>query len=283
MGAGSDRPVRAKTGREAGRHPIARETMDTKRPKTLTEAYPRLAAPFSSARVRWRTVEVDEQKGQVRVVPYVDATTVMDRLDEVVGPEGWSYDFDLLPDGTVKGKLTILGITKCNRGAIEGNDVSTADKVKGDASDGLKRAAVLFGIGRYLARVGPIWVPYDPATGTFEPPALPDWALPEEERGGKQPATTVRVDRPVQSTSPVGQTDEATPETGRVTAQDFWGLANQALKKGVSHEQIQDIARQANGDWGAALAQLQQVMTGQPEWLSGLAEDPGEALNELFG
>ena len=255
--------------------------MNTKQPKTLAEVFPQLAAPFPGARVRWRTVEVDEREGQVRVVPYVDATAVMDRLDEVVGPEGWSYDFDLLPDGTVKGKLTILGITKCNRGAIEGNDVSTADKVKGDASDGLKRAAVLFGIGRYLAQVGPIWVPYDPATGTFEPPALPDWALSEEERGREQPTTTVRANKPIQTTSPK-QADGA--PAGKVTARDFWTLANQALEQGVPHEQIQAIAQATNGDWNAAMAKLRQAMgADQPDWLAELAKDPTEDLEELFG
>ena len=257
--------------------------MDTKRPKTLTEAYPQLAAPFPSALVRWRAVEVDEQNGQALVVPYVEAAAVMDRLDQVVGPEGWSYDFELLPDGTVKGKLTVLGITKCNRGAVVGDNISAADKVKGDASDGLKRAAVLFGIGRYLARVGPVRVPYDPARRAFEPPQLPDWALPEDERGRAKPHGAAGAKAPETGEGASGPRQEEAADAPP-TARDFWSLANEALQQGVPNGEIQAIARGANGDWARAMDQLRQAMeANQPDWLPELVKGSAEDLEELFG
>ncbi len=134
---------------------------------TLGEEFPQLSTPFPGRLVRWRVLKVNQEKNRALVVPYIEASTIMDRMDEAAGPENWSYDFELLSDGTVKGKLTVLGITRCNRGAISGNNLSAADSAKGDTTDGLKRAAVLFGIGRYLTQVGAAWVPYDPGMRTF--------------------------------------------------------------------------------------------------------------------
>src|SRR5687768_5799743 len=57
-------------------------------------------------------------------LPYIDARSVMRRLDAVVGPGNWSFDFDLLsPDGKmVRGRLTVLGVTKCDAGEASGED-----------------------------------------------------------------------------------------------------------------------------------------------------------------
>ncbi|RTH99007.1 Rad52/22 double-strand break repair protein [Thermus scotoductus] len=93
------------------------------------------------------------------MVAYVDARTVLDRLDEVVGPEGWQDAYEVLADReTDKGRivevrcrLTILGTTK--------EDVGEGDTLKAAFSDALKRAAVKFGVGRYLYRLEKLWVP----------------------------------------------------------------------------------------------------------------------------
>jgi hypothetical protein len=54
--------------------------------------------------------------------------------------------------------------------------------VKGSLSDGLKRAAVLWGVGRYLYRLPKTWVSYDNQKKRLtEIPALPRWALPAGE------------------------------------------------------------------------------------------------------
>lgn len=86
---------------------------------------------------------------------YVDARAVQSRLDEVVGPGNWAFDFDVLhaeQGGVViKGSLTIAGVTKCDAG--EHWRASERDKIetyKAAVSDSLKRCAVHFGIGRYL-------------------------------------------------------------------------------------------------------------------------------------
>src|SRR5262249_36601388 len=63
-------------------------------------------------------------------------------------------------------------------------------RMKAAFSDALKRAAVKFGVGRYLYRLPSQWVDYDPQRRQFaRPPALPVSALPAREKPTKpQPA-----------------------------------------------------------------------------------------------
>jgi hypothetical protein len=109
--------------------------------------------------------------GKALGLPYIDARSVMRRLDAVVGPGNWSFDFDLLsPEGKmVKGRLTVLGVTKCDAGEAAAED----EVLKSAVSDALKRCAVHFGIGRYLYYLPRVWAPYDAQKRRFtEPPRL---------------------------------------------------------------------------------------------------------------
>lgn len=110
------------------------------------EIFAALAAPFSDDEVRSR-----RQNG--RDFQYITARMVMNRLDEVVGPANWWDDYTpienaivcrltlQLPDGTV--------LTKCDAGGFT-TTADTSDYEKSGFSDAFKRAAVKFGVGRYL-------------------------------------------------------------------------------------------------------------------------------------
>jgi hypothetical protein len=109
-----------------------------------------LAAPFDPDEVKVRT-----QGG--RQLHYVTARTVMNRLDDVLGPENWWDRFTplehsviceltiRLPDGSV--------LTKSDAGGYAGM-ADPGDDDKSGFADGFKRAAVKFGVGRYLYRDG---------------------------------------------------------------------------------------------------------------------------------
>jgi hypothetical protein len=84
---------------------------------------------------------------------YVDARYVMDVLDNVVGPENWSTDQQVLPDGSVVTKLTIRITDGETTHYVSKSDVgvpSTIEPMKGAFSDSFKRAAVHWGIARDL-------------------------------------------------------------------------------------------------------------------------------------
>lgn len=81
-------------------------------------------------------------------VAYIDARQVMDLLDEVVGAQNWADDYKEI-DGKVFCSLGILINDKWVFKTDCGTE-SSYEKEKGQASDAFKRAAVKWGVGRFL-------------------------------------------------------------------------------------------------------------------------------------
>lgn len=147
----------------------------------------RLAAPFPFRKVSWRISHTTGDKTKGMVVAYVDARTVSDRLDEVLGAGGWSSKLEPIYEGGLfKGFLCSLTV---NIDGVEQTrtDIGTASNTepfKGAASDALKRAAVHFGVGRYIYEIDNQWVALtNNGKKIAQNPKLPDWAIPENERG----------------------------------------------------------------------------------------------------
>ena len=120
-----------------------------------------LAAAFEPDAVEWRPQGKTTPNARCQLVPYVDARTVQDRLDAVVGPGGWTFEIEpVVVDAgelrVARGRLSIYGASKDDIGSA-----STFEPSKGCASDALKRAAVQFGIGRYLYALPAVWVTLD--------------------------------------------------------------------------------------------------------------------------
>lgn len=106
-----------------------------------------LKAPFSPNRIKWRASNFNGSSSQALL--YLDARDVMDRLDEVFGIGRWSTEYSDLETRCV----CKLGVSFNGWGWVHKSDVgtqSTFEGEKGMYSDALKRAAVQFGVGRYL-------------------------------------------------------------------------------------------------------------------------------------
>jgi hypothetical protein len=117
---------------------------------------------------------------------YVDARVIQDRLDAVLGIDGWQDDYECLPDGSVVCRLRLrMGgewVTKVDVGGPS-EQPDGGDRMKAAFSDALKRAAVKFGLGRYLYRLPAQWVDYDPQRRKFvQTPMLPATATPAQAR-----------------------------------------------------------------------------------------------------
>lgn len=123
-----------------------------------------LAEPFSPDDIHWRVGSTNKRKfennqaQQRKGMPlaYIDARNVMNRLDEVIGPDNWKDEYHESPkrlfckiyiriDGEWVGKTDGAGDTD-----MEGQ--------KGGISDAFKRAAVKWGIGRYLYDCKTPWI-----------------------------------------------------------------------------------------------------------------------------
>src|SRR5437879_9395431 len=149
-----------------------------------------LAAPFDPREVRFKPGVVSGNRALA--LAYVDARVIQDRLDEVLGVEGWQDDYEVLPDGSVVCRLKVrLGdewLTKVDVGGPS-EQPDDGDRRKAAFSDALKRAAVKFGVGRYLYRLPSQWVDYDPQRRQFaKAPSLPDSALPVRRQSQRAPA-----------------------------------------------------------------------------------------------
>src|SRR5947209_16591986 len=135
-----------------------------------------LAAPFDPPVVKFKPAVV--QGNRALALAYVDARAVQERLDEVLGVENWQDEYDHLPDGSVVCRLRLrLGdewITKVDVGSPS-EQPDEHDRVKAAFSDALKRAAVKFGVGRYLYRLPSTWCDYDSQKRQFRQlPPLPN-------------------------------------------------------------------------------------------------------------
>ncbi len=134
-----------------------------------------LAAPFDPAEVKFKPQAVSGNRALA--VPFVDARVIQDRLDDVLGVMGWQDSYECLPEGSVVCRLSIRiageWITKTDVGG-QSEQPDEGDRRKAAFSDALKRAAVKFGVGRYLYRLKPQWVDYDTQKRQFaRPPVLP--------------------------------------------------------------------------------------------------------------
>lgn len=143
-----------------------------------------LAAPFDPKDVKFKPQSV--KNNRCLAMAYIDARLIQDRLDEVLGVENWQDRYEILTDGSVMCRLRLnLGgrwITKSDVGSPS-EQPDSGDRLKAAFSDALKRAAVKFGIGRYLYRLAAQWVDYDPVKKQIvSPPQLPAFAQPRKTR-----------------------------------------------------------------------------------------------------
>lgn len=157
---------------------------------TSDEIAAALAEPFEAREVKFKPQSV--KNNRCLAMAYIDARLIMDRLDDVIGVENWRDEYTILNDGSVQCHLGIRfggeWVTKCDVGSPS-EQPDGGDRLKAAFSDALKRAAVKFGVGRYLYRLSSQWVDYDPTKRQIvQPPQLPAWALPKGKGAPTQKA-----------------------------------------------------------------------------------------------
>lgn len=121
----------------------------------MTEYLKALSAPFPPHSIHWR-IGAKGKDNTAIALSYLDARDVMDRLDDVCGPENWQCKYSHAAQKTVcelAVKVDGEWVTKAN-----GAGDSDIEGEKGALSDAFKRAAVLWGIGRYLYSLKSPWV-----------------------------------------------------------------------------------------------------------------------------
>jgi len=154
-----------------------------------------LSKPFPAKDIEWRvqSAGVKNEKPWAMVLAYVTNRAIMERLDQAVGVGNWKNEFkEWMKDSVLCGisiKIDGEWVTKW-----DGADQTDIEATKGGLSGAMKRAAVQWGIGRYLYNLDATMATilehgkhyqkgkkdYYPAFKWNEP-TLPSWALPKEE------------------------------------------------------------------------------------------------------
>ena len=214
----------------------------------MTDMYKKFIEPFREDEIEWRV----QQSGKgtkgiwAKVLAYVSARAIMDRLDETVGPENWQDEYAPGPGGGVLCRLSIYfgdGNWICKQDVADNSDI---EPIKGGVSGAFKRAAVKWGIGRYLYNLEEGWAIISPdgkhysnlkdengkrgEAFKWSPPELPAWALPG---GSGRPGNLLILEKP-KAVHPFPLADESVVEKEHnyVTepmVKEFYQIVKEAL------------------------------------------------------
>lgn len=182
-----------------------------------------LREPFAADEIEWRVGNKNKRGDRATLLCYLTSRAVQDRLDRVLEPGGWRDSYEPIFEGNkLVGFLCTLEINVDGTwlGKTDVSDTTDIEALKGGISGALKRAAVKWGIGRYLygvdSRYHPIKDGYGPdgaiyvkldgnKPGHIVPPQLPAWALP-----GGSGSPNASANRP--AARPTARTEPSPPQ-----------------------------------------------------------------------
>lgn len=201
-----------------------------------------LTAPFPAERVSWRVGSTTADKKRGMALAYIDARDVMERLDAVCGPENWQSRY---PHATGK-TVCEIGIRIGDEWIWKADGAGDTDfeAEKGALSDAFKRAAVRWGIGRYLYDLDAPWVDVEPAGRSFRiaPHELPKLRAllggkkkAEARKSEARKAAAKTVENEPASAMPLAPKGFhlIKPHTGQVEVYDRGGAFLEALEAGM--------------------------------------------------
>ena len=116
------------------------------------EIQDKLSAPFMVNEINYRVGSTNKDKTSGMCLYYMDSRAVESRLDDVLGIDGWQARYPYKGCCDIGIKLNGEWLWKSN-GAGE----TDFEAEKGQYSDAFKRAATMWGIGRYLYGGGASW------------------------------------------------------------------------------------------------------------------------------
>lgn len=199
----------------------------------------KLTEPFPETDIEWRIGQSGTKTGGVwaNALAYIQARAIMDRLDSVCGPENWKVDYHQVPaaEGVTPGVMCRIYIKIAGEWIYkeDGAEQTDFESFKGGISSALKRAGVVWGIGRYLYNLESAFVDTyeksapglkyaktkDGQVFYWRAPRLPDWALPKKDK----------ITKPVEP----NKGTETKPEPGRA--------AYEKVKDSIGNKSLEDL------------------------------------------
>lgn len=117
-----------------------------------------LTRPFDPVAITWKPGATKDNR--CLALAYGDLRAYQDRLDEVCGLD-WSCKYVPWGDGRIICELTIGSVTRCSTGEMDNQDEKNGMGGTVAEAQAFKRAAAMFGLGRYLYDLPSVWVDFD--------------------------------------------------------------------------------------------------------------------------
>jgi hypothetical protein len=201
-----------------------------------------LRAFFPESAIDWRVTAETKGAGPMRglVAAYIDARAVMDRLDEVVGPGNWQDEYRAGPAGGVICRLGVRtwefddGLWTWKEDVAENTDY---EPVKGGVSDAFKRAAVKWGVARYLYDVAAVWVDLDEHKRPKERPKMPVKYLPAGAT--RQSAGSADMPPPLTAADVERELNKPPSDNAKGDFTEFWKWVK---SNGIEQDMVYDVA-----------------------------------------
>lgn len=129
-----------------------------------------LTAVFPVEQLKWRIISVFEKENKLQgiIAPYIDSRNLMNRFDNVLGCN-WSCDYKIINCNSLTAVECTISVNTAE-GRIARADIADIDMnssfgngsiLKSGYSNSFKRAAVAWGVGRYLYSLGNFFVPIE--------------------------------------------------------------------------------------------------------------------------
>ena len=211
-----------------------------------TELQNKLSQPFEDKDIEWRLQWTNDDKTSGRAGPYVTNRAIQARLDSVVGIGGWKNEY--IPwhsDGKKQSQICGISIYFEDKKEwitkYDGAEDSDIEPIKGGLSDSMKRAAVQWGIGRYLYEMDAVYVNLD---NTRKTPVIKD---SEQTKLSAMHQKTIKkvfggvADTPPAPSPPTSQPQQASSQTG------IYEIINAAQQPTVNGSNTHVQLRGANG------------------------------------
>lgn len=253
-----------------------------------------LAAPFTPTDIEWRLQQAGKKgNGEIwaKCLPYITNRAIMERLDNVCGPGNWKNEYREWTIGTA-GVLCGLSIRIDGEWITkwDGAEQTDVEAMKGGLSAAMKRAAVQWGVGRYLYDLPEGWAKIvergehygktkDGQAFQWDNPDLPDWAMPGHGNGNSRKASAT-VEAPTSARAPAASPTVPSVKPGPSAPSD---KQIQFYLRLVDHPVFTDEERKRALEWLETKA-TRQTVKDQIDWLKRQTETRrGEPKPEPVG
>ena len=193
-----------------------------------------LAGPTPREEIKFRQADYKKPPGSdVQMLSYIDARYVMDRLDAIMGSENWWTEYFCIRE-IMFCKLTLRFPDDKIVSKMDCGSESEFEPEKAVVSDALKRAAVLFGIGRDLYSMPKFWAEV-PASGYVKKGWKPDtW----DKNGQSSPLHTPQP-KPTPNPTPTTSASQVGPDSSD-SKKDIVKYAEDVAQRSMEHRSVPD-------------------------------------------